>query len=79
MWNMNKENIITLGLRDRRDKEREQNIKNGSNHIKFIFIENGRGSLALLTSTINFNICKYCNGKLANQHLDCRGEESMGD
>lgn len=60
------ENVIALGFRDRTDKEREWNIKNGTVHITLIFIKNGRDSLALLTSTIDFNIFKYHNGKSAN-------------
>ena len=47
-------------------KKREWNRKNGTDHITLIFVKNGRDCLALLTSNIHFNICKYHNGKLVN-------------
>jgi hypothetical protein len=59
-------NVITLGLRDRRDKEKRIERKNGTDRITLIFIEIGRSSLTLLTSNVDFYICKYHNGKLAN-------------
>lgn len=62
MWKMNKEML----LRDRTDKEKKWNRKNGTDRITLIFIENGRGRLTLLTSNVDFNICKYHKGKLAN-------------
>jgi len=43
-----------------------KDIKIGRVNITLIFIKNGRDCLALLTSTIEFNIFKYHNGKSAN-------------